>query len=260
MAEQRETIKCSNCRRHVYVDGYKVNRLGRRLKTCLECNARGKRIRMRDACPHGRRKSRCKDCGGKDICHHGVVERACRACGGSDFCPHGRRKALCRDCGGSQVCPHGRQIQYCRECGGTAYCAHNRLKRNCFACSPVEALWRRAHARAWIEIQHVPTRDLLGCSKDEFYQHIEKQFALPENEGMCWERIDEIEIDHRTPINYENPTREDVIARLHYLNCSPMWRSDNRSKGSRYATSPLKAAQFTEAEMDAYVAELLAEM
>ena len=38
--EIKEEIKCGGCHKKFHADGYKVNRLGRRLKTCLECNAR----------------------------------------------------------------------------------------------------------------------------------------------------------------------------------------------------------------------------
>ena len=31
---------CSGCHKKFYADGFKVTRLGLRLKTCLECNAR----------------------------------------------------------------------------------------------------------------------------------------------------------------------------------------------------------------------------
>ena len=33
-------IQCSGCKKKFFADGFKVNRLGRRLKTCLESNAR----------------------------------------------------------------------------------------------------------------------------------------------------------------------------------------------------------------------------
>jgi hypothetical protein len=41
MAEENErvTYQCSRCRKKFFEDGFKINRLGRRLKTCLECSA-----------------------------------------------------------------------------------------------------------------------------------------------------------------------------------------------------------------------------
>jgi hypothetical protein len=48
-------------------------------------------------CEHGRRKSRCKDCG-------------------TGYCQHGRRKSRCKDCGTGN-CKHGRQKHSCKDCG-----------------------------------------------------------------------------------------------------------------------------------------------
>ncbi len=33
------------------------------------------------------------------------------------MCPHGRRKTHCKPCGGTIWCPHGRQKSRCKECG-----------------------------------------------------------------------------------------------------------------------------------------------
>ena len=49
-----DTIKCSRCTKCFFADGFKVDRLGKMLKTCLECNARSKVERERYKCPHGR--------------------------------------------------------------------------------------------------------------------------------------------------------------------------------------------------------------
>ena len=52
-------------------------------------------------CPHGRQRSRCKECGG------------------SSFCEHGRRRSKCKDCGGSGLCYHGKQLgRTCKGCYG----------------------------------------------------------------------------------------------------------------------------------------------
>ena len=52
---------------------------------------------------------------------------------------------------------------------------------------------------------------------------------------MTWENYGKIwHIDHIVPINYNNPTLEEVIKRLHYLNTQPLWASENISKGNRY--------------------------
>ena len=56
-------------------------------------------------CEHGKRKSRCRECGGSQICEHGKCKAQCRQCGGSAFCKHGKYRAQCRQCGGSALCP-----------------------------------------------------------------------------------------------------------------------------------------------------------
>jgi hypothetical protein len=55
-------------------------------------------IRSMAKCPHGRQKSRCKECGGVSICTHGREKSRCKECGGSSICPHGRQKSRCKAC------------------------------------------------------------------------------------------------------------------------------------------------------------------
>ena len=84
------------------------------------------------------------------------------------------------------------------------------------------------------------TDEFLGCDKQTYYNHIVAQFVG----DMCWARIDDIDIDYRVPICYPGaaggpPTLEEKVARLHHLNCSPLWAQDNRVKGNRRADDPL---------------------
>ena len=44
--------------------------------------------KSRIMCPHGRRKTICKECGGKGICTHGCDKYFCKECGGKGICPH----------------------------------------------------------------------------------------------------------------------------------------------------------------------------
>ena len=68
------------------------------------------------ACPHGKRRSKCKECGGASICEHGRERKQCKECGGSQICKHGRRRCRCKECGGSQICEHDRIRSRCKEC------------------------------------------------------------------------------------------------------------------------------------------------
>jgi len=59
---------------------------------------------------------------------------------------------------------------------------------------------------------------------------------------MSWDRITEIDIDHRVPIEYRGaggpPTLDEKTARLDYRNCQPLWASDNRSKCNKFIGRP----------------------
>ena len=50
----------------------------------------------------------------KGPCEHGVKPRSqCKVC---RACPHGRRRTLCKECGGGSICEHGRVRYQCKEC------------------------------------------------------------------------------------------------------------------------------------------------
>ena len=101
---------------------------GKRKARCKECG--GSAI-----CKHGKRKARCKECGGSAICKHGKRKAQCKECGGSEICKHGKRKARCKECGGSAICKHGKRKAQCKECGGSAICKHGKHKAHCGECS-----------------------------------------------------------------------------------------------------------------------------
>ena len=86
------------------------------------------------ACPHGRRRHKCKECGGTGICEHGRQRPRCKECGGSGICEHGRHRRQCKECGGSRICEHGRRRSQCKECGGSAICEHGRQRSRCKEC------------------------------------------------------------------------------------------------------------------------------
>ena len=86
------------------------------------------------ACPHGRKRYRCKECGGASICEHGRVRQYCKECGGSSMCEHGRERRRCKECGGASICEHGRRRSQCKECGGSGICEHGRQRSRCKEC------------------------------------------------------------------------------------------------------------------------------
>ena len=65
-------------------------------------------------------------------CEHGVKYRSkCKVC---SACPHGRRRSRCKECGGSGICEHGRRRTVCKECGGGSICEHGRQRYQCKEC------------------------------------------------------------------------------------------------------------------------------
>jgi len=69
----------------------------------------------------------------KGPCEHGVKPRSrCKVC---SACPHGKRRRVCKECGGSQICEHGRQRPTCKECGGPQICEHGSRRSTCKECA-----------------------------------------------------------------------------------------------------------------------------
>ena len=72
------------------------------------------------------------------------------------------------------------------------------------------------------------TEDIIGCSYIEFQKYFEGLFT----EGMSWDNMGELEIDHIMPL--ASASNEEELYKLnHYTNLQPLWRDDNRSKGAK---------------------------
>lgn len=72
------------------------------------------------------------------------------------------------------------------------------------------------------------TIDWLGCSPEEFWKHLEKQFV----KGMTRENQGKWHVDHITPLSSAKNEHELKIL-LHYTNCQPLWAIDNIRKGAK---------------------------
>lgn len=71
---------------------------------------------------------------------------------------------------------------------------------------------------------------LLGCDMAYFKQYIESKFT----DGMCWEKLSEIHIDHIEPLdNFDLTDFEQQKKACHYTNLQPLWWVDNLIKGNR---------------------------
>jgi len=72
------------------------------------------------------------------------------------------------------------------------------------------------------------TAKILGGSWETVKKHIEDQFI----NGMEWDRISEIHIDHIIPLASAT-TEQEVIALNHYKNLMPLWKADNLRKSDK---------------------------
>lgn len=224
---EHEKVKthCKECRGSAFCDH------GRKKSQCKECGGSG-------LCAHDRQKSNCKECGGSNICEHGKQRTYCKECGGPGICEHNRNKYLCKECGGSGICEHGRQKPRCKECEGSEFCCHGRRKYRCPECDPIGHLVSIVRCQVYNALKNnkkMRSQEYLGCTIEEFKEHIESCFAP----DMSWDNYGkEWHIDHIVPIKYKengvNPSLEEVAKRLHYMNTKPMWASENMSKSNRF--------------------------
>jgi len=111
-----ERKKCNRCKMNMTLDKFNKKRDDSYMKICIECNIKFRDHKRANKCEHGKRKERCKECGGSEICEHGKRKERCKECGGSEICEHGKQKAQCKECRGSQICEHGKQKSSCKKC------------------------------------------------------------------------------------------------------------------------------------------------
>lgn len=72
---------------------------------------------------------------------------------------------------------------------------------------------------------------LLGCDMEFFKSYLESKFT----EGMSWNRISEIHIDHIKPCSKFNlRNSEEQKACFNYKNLQPLWWQDNLIKSDKY--------------------------
>jgi hypothetical protein len=77
---------------------------------------------------------------------------------------------------------------------------------------------------------------ILGCSYEEFLQHIQSQFQM----GMSWDNRKEWHIDHKIPLGSVD-TLEETIQLCHYTNLQPLWAIDNLRKSNAYTEEDKRA-------------------
>lgn len=72
------------------------------------------------------------------------------------------------------------------------------------------------------------TYQILGCSFEEFKQHLESKFT----EGMTWKNQGKWHMDHIYPVSLAK-NEEDIVKLNHYTNFQPLWAEDNIKKSNK---------------------------
>ncbi len=73
--------------------------------------------------------------------------------------------------------------------------------------------------------------ELLGCSRDELKNLLEKKFT----ENMTFENYGEWEIDHIRPLaSFNLKSIDEVKICFNHNNIQPLWKNENRSKKDKY--------------------------
>jgi len=73
--------------------------------------------------------------------------------------------------------------------------------------------------------------ELLGCSRDELKNLLEKKFT----ENMTFENYGEWEIDHIRPLaSFNLKSIDEIKICFNHNNIQPLWKSENRSKKDKY--------------------------
>lgn len=68
MNANEERQKCTRCRMNLTLEKFTKKRDDTYQKQCIECCAKQVASKNKNKCPHGKNKSRCKECGGGSIC------------------------------------------------------------------------------------------------------------------------------------------------------------------------------------------------
>ncbi len=80
---------------------------------------------------------------------------------------------------------------------------------------------------------HPEALALLGCTGQEYRDHLESQFT----DGMSWDNYGEWHVDHIIPVSAFDQSKLDERAICwHYSNTQPLWAEDNMAKGSKLPT------------------------
>lgn len=204
-------------------------------------------------------------------CIHDKRRDCCRICGtGAAYCKHNLQKRLCTECNPIYEDDDTKECSYCRKilnkdnfigdkgqntvicitCRGKngkkqkVKCCHGARKNLCAICEPQSHLMncvRASISYALKKNKNNSSIEYLGCDIKTYKKYIEDLFEDDmswENHGMYNKDKKMWQIDHIVPLKFKKddkePTIDDIIERLHYLNTKPKWAIDNIKKGNRH--------------------------
>jgi hypothetical protein len=186
------------------MEDFRLKRNREYTKMCIQCLDNKKVYRESNKCPHKKDKYLCRECNGSGICEHNEVRSRCFNCKGSQICEHNKRKSACKICKGSEICEHEKQKRTCKICNPIS---HLSIK--------MKTLIRKVISK---EEDGLNIEKYWGCTVEEYRDYLLKLLT----EDMSWDNFGTLwDIEYRLPMEHDNPTKEEKIARLHYSNTQP---------------------------------------
>ena len=191
---------------------------------CQPCPTTTKKTKyVPPKCPHGKRRPRCRECGGSEICKHNIRRSRCKECGGGEICKHGHRRSRCKECGGGEICKHGHRRSECPICDPCGHAIHLRRTRRYNATKAKN-----------------PTRTLedLCIPPKEWVEYLHKTFE--DRYGRPKTDNDKVQIDEIIPCDGWNLPADNKYC-WHYLNSQWLIDNTNQEKGSTYTEEDKRA-------------------
>ena len=149
-------------------------------------------------------------------------------------CPHNKRKSRCKECGGSEICLHDKYKSICKDCGGSSICIHNKRKSQCKDCSLQLYLVNLQRTSLWRLFQNTNIQktnhsiEYLGCNSEYFLNFIKSKMTPEMN-------FDNIHIDHIKPVSrFDLNNHDEFLKCCHYSNMQPLLASDNLEKHNKW--------------------------
>lgn len=189
----------------------------------------------RRLCPHNKQARRCADCGGSAICEHRRERRRCHECKGASICIHGSERSRCRRCAGIAICEHNQHRTRCVACGGSETCQHAKRRTRCSVCSPQQYLLNLLRSRTYSLVRKADTKksrrtlEYLGCSADEFMQHMQRKIDQWNASHTAQMTLQNTHIDHIKPCATAT-SHSHVVELAHFTNLQPLLVADNLAK------------------------------